>query len=504
MPELTVRRVVIVGGGSAGWMAAAALSKMLGHRLAEIQLVESAEIGIVGVGEATLPTIRFFNRSLGVDEGDFVRATQATFKLGIDFVGWAGPGTSFFHGFSDLGPPIGGLSAHHHWLKTRDAGDENGYERFSISTAAARHGRFAPPQGDTRSVLGSYSYAYHFDAALYAGFLRNAAEARGVRRREGRIVDVELNGENGFIAAVRLQSGERIEGDLFVDCSGFGGLLIEQALEAGFEDWSHWLPCDRAVAVGCEPGGSSAPCTRSIARAAGWQWRIPLQHRIGNGYVYCNRFVSDDEAAATLLGNLDGPAIGEPRLLKFAAGRRRKAWSRNCVALGLSSGFVEPLESTSIHLIESGLGRLIELFPLQGFEPRLEDEYNRLMQVQFESIRDFLILHYCIAQGDGGPFWQERRAAPVPEALCEQMELFAAMGQVSARDGNSFAEASWVSIYLGNGYFPRRYQPLADQIDSTQLRRALARRAEMVDRAARALPDYQAYLRACSSKARVA
>ena len=475
-------------------MAAASLSRLLAPLVDTIELVESSEIGVVGVGEATLPTIRFFNHTLGIDEAEFVRATQATFKLGIEFCDWAGPGSRFFHGFGDFGPPINGLPAHQLWLRARVPDDATSYEDYSITTAAARAGRFAPPADDPRSVLGSYSYAYHFDAGLYANFLRAQAERQGVRRRDARIVDVRLRGEDGFIEAVVLGDGTAVEGDLFIDCSGFGGLLIEGALEAGFEDWSHWLPCDRAFAVACQRGGSTAPSTRATARAAGWQWRIPLQHRIGNGHVFCSRFVPEEEAAATLLANLDGEPIGEPRLLKFTTGRRRKAWSRNCVALGLASGFVEPLESTSIHLIESGIGRLVELFPARGFDQPLEDEYNRVMQRQFESLRDFLVLHYCVARGDDGPFWRERRAVPIPESLREQIALFEASGRLSMRDRESFAEASWVSIYFGHHIWPRRYDPMADMIDVGRLRAVLAQRRDAVAAAARALPDHMAFI----------
>lgn len=494
--DSSIRKIVIAGGGSAGWMAAAALSKLLQGRVAEIELIESSEIGVIGVGEATLPTIRFFNHTLGLEEADFVRRTQATFKLGIEFRDWAGPGTSFFHGFSDFGPAIQRVSAHQTWMKVRAEGDAGSYQDFSIATVAARHGRFAPPADDPRSVLGSYSYAYQFDAGLYAAFLRAEAEARGVRRRDARIADVRLRGSDGFIEALVLDGGVEVRGDLFIDCSGFIGLLIERALKVGLEDWSHWLPCDRALAVACTPGGSRAPVTRATARRAGWQWRIPLQHRTGNGHVFCSRFMSEDEAAAILLANLDGEALGVPRLLKFAAGRRRKAWSRNCVALGLSSGFVEPLESTSIHMVESGIGRLIELFPARGFEPRLEDEYNRLMQRQFESIRDFLILHYWAAQADGGAFWRERREAPIPDSLRDQIELFLASGQVSIRDSGSFAEPSWVSLYFGNRLWPRRHDPLADLIDETKLRAVLEQRRRMVEAAALALPDHADFIAA--------
>lgn len=492
MTGSAVRRVVIVGGGSAGWMAAAALSVLLGRRVEEIVLVESSEIGTIGVGEATLPTLREFNATLGLDEIEFIRRTQATFKLGIEFRGW-NPRRTFFHGFSDLGPDMQGVSPHQLWLKTRALEDDRSYAGYSISTVAAGLGRFAPPIPDRGSVLGSYSYAFQFDAAAYAAYLRELAERRGVKRIEGRIVDVRLRPDDGFVEAVLLQGDRSVSGDLFIDCSGFAALLIERTLHAGFEDWSKWLPCDRALAVACARSGELAPVTRSTAHRAGWQWRIPLQHRTGNGYVFCSSYIGEEEAAETLLANLDAPALAAPRLLKFTAGRRRESWKRNCVALGLAAGFLEPLESTSIHLVESGLGRLVELFPDRGFEPKLAEEYNRLMSRSYESIRDFLILHYHASRREEG-FWRDVRNMEIPDSLRHQIELFKARGAVALYDSGAFAEPSWVSIYFGHGVFPRRHDPMADLIDDAAVSRELQRRARIVAGAAQSLPMHGAFI----------
>jgi tryptophan halogenase len=492
MAVAAVRKIVIVGGGSAGWMAAAALAAVVRRRVEEIVLVESAQIGTIGVGEATLPTLRAFNATLGVDEIEFIRNTQATFKLGIEFVGW-NPQRTFFHGFSDFGPPMRGVSPHQAWLRMRAGGDERSYSDYSISTVAAGLGRFAPPIPNRESVLGSYSYAFQFDAACYAAYLRGFAEQRGVKRVEGRIVDVRLRAADGFIESVVLEGGRAVSGDLFIDCSGFVGLLIERALQAGFEDWSQWLPCDRALAVPCARAGEPTAFTRSTAHEAGWQWRIPLQHRTGNGYVFCSDYISEDEAAGTLLANLDGEALGAPKLLKFTAGRRRECWKRNCVALGLASGFLEPLESTSIHLVESGIGRLVELFPDQGFEPKLAEEYNRLMARSYESIRDFIILHYHATRRDG-ELWRYCQNMAIPEGLRHQIELFKASGAVALYDSGAFAEPSWISIYFGLGVFPRRHDPMGDLIEEAALRRELERRARIVTGAAQSLPMHGAFI----------
>jgi tryptophan 7-halogenase len=492
MARSAIRKIVIVGGGSAGWMAAAALAAVVGRRVEEIVLVESAQIGTIGVGEATLPTLRTFNAMLGLDETEFTRKTQATFKLGIEFVGW-NPQRTFFHGFSDFGPVVRGVSPHQLWLRMRTAEDERSYAESSISTVAAALRRFAPPVPNRGSVLGSYSYAFQFDAASYATYLRAFAEQRGVTRVEGRIVDVRLRTDDGFIESVTLEDGRSVSGDLFIDCSGFVGLLIERALQSGFEDWSKWLPCDRALAVPCARVEEPTPFTRSTAHEVGWQWRIPLQHRTGNGYVFCSSYISEDEAAGTLLAKLDGTALGVPKLLKFTAGRRRECWKRNCVALGLASGFLEPLESTSIHLVESGIGRLIELFPDRGFEPKLAEEYNRLMARSYESIRDFIILHYHASPREE-ELWRYCRNMPIPDGLRHQIELFKARGTVALYDSGSFAEPSWISVYFGLGVFPQRHDPMADLIEESTLRRELERRARIVTGAAQSLPKHGAFI----------
>lgn len=492
MADSAIRKMVIVGGGSAGWMAAAAFAAIVRSRVREIVLVESVQIGTIGVGEATLPTLRAFNATLGLNEIEFIRNTQATFKLGIEFVGW-NPERAFFHGFSDFGPDIRGVSPHQAWLRMRAAADDRSYCEYSIASVAAKMGRFAPPVRNHESVLGSYSYAYQFDAASYAAYLRAFAEKHGVQRIEGRIVDVRLRAEDGFIESVVLEGGRSVSGDLFIDCSGFVGLLIERALQAGFEDWSKWLPCDRAFAVPRARMGEPAPFTRSTAHQAGWQWRIPLQHRTGNGYVFCSSTISEDEAAGTLLANLDGDALGAPRLIKFTAGRRRECWKRNCVALGLASGFLEPLESTSIHLVESGIGRLVELFPDRGFEPKLAEEYNRLMARSYESIRDFIILHYWASRRDG-ELWRYCQNMTIPDGLRHQLELFKARGAVALYDSGAFAEPSWISIYFGLGLFPRGHDPMVELIEEAALQRELERRVRLVTGAAQSLPTHGAFI----------
>ena len=399
-------RFVVVGGGTAGWMAAAALARFLGPE-AGIRLVESDEIGTVGVGEATIPQIRLFNEALGIDEDDFVRATQGSFKLGIEFVGWNGPGSRYLHAFGSVGRPLGLVPFHHYWLRHRAEGGETALWDYSPAAIGAKANRFGRIEDEPGRLPSGLAWAYHFDASLYAAYLRRYGEERGVQRTEGRIAEVE-KGDAG-IAAVLLESGERIAGDFFIDCSGFRGLLIEGALTTGYEDWSHWLPCDRALAVPCTRVEPLTPYTRATAREAGWQWRIALQHRTGNGYVYASGHIGDDEAAASLLANLDGEPLGDPRPLRFTAGRRRKAWNRNCLALGLAGGFLEPLESTSIHLVQSGIARFLQLLPGSGGVNEADAaEYNRQTEFEWESIRDFLILHYH-SNGRDGAFWRACR-----------------------------------------------------------------------------------------------
>ncbi len=497
-------RVIIVGGGTAGWMTAAALSQVLPPNAVQVQLVESAQIGTVGVGEATVPHLRFFNARLGFDEAQFMRETRATFKLGIEFRNWARQGDSYIHPFGAFGLPLGGAMFHHYWLRARSAGIGEELEAYSLPILAARQDRFAAPAPDPASPLSTFSYAFQFDAGLYAAFLRRYAEAHGVIRREGRIVDVRRDAQTGFVTQLQLEGGHVLEGDLFIDCSGFRGLLIDQTLGVQFESWSHWLPCDRAWAVPCAQAGPLTPYTRATAHDAGWFWRIPLQHRVGNGHVYCSRFISDDAACAALVEQLESPAAQEPRLLRFQAGRRRAQWSGNVVAIGLASGFLEPLESTSIHLIQLAIGYLIELFPTRGFEPAGREEFNRIMLLEYERIRDFLILHYHATQRDDTPFWNYCRTMSIPDSLAQRLELFRARGLVPQYREGMFLDASWLAVLLGQRVTPRHHDPAADTLDIAALSRQLAGIRNEYAAAVATMPQHAAYLREIGAAAEMA
>lgn len=457
-----LKKILIVGGGTAGWMTAALLSKLFGGRY-DISLIESEAIGIIGVGEATIPAIKKYNELLGLDEAEFLKRTQGSFKLGIQFVDWWKPGHSYIHGFGQIGRDLGWLRCHQYWLKMQGLGRASDFANFSINTAAALENRFmrADPKM-VESPIGQIAHAFHFDASLYARYLRGLAEAKGVRRREGKVADVTLRGEDGFVRSVTMEDGEVIEADLFIDCSGFRGLIIEQAMKTGYEDWTHWLPCDRAMAVPCARVEPFTPYTRSTARPAGWQWRIPLQHRTGNGHVYSSQHMEDADAEALLLANLDGEQLAEPNRLRFVTGKRRQTWNRNCVAIGLSSGFLEPLESTSIHLIQSAVIRLVRLLPDAGFDPAGIAEFNRQTDFEYERIRDFIILHYKATARDDTAFWRYCRDMEVPDTLQRKMDLFAANGRVFREDEELFAEESWIQVFLGQGVIPRGYDPLVD------------------------------------------
>jgi tryptophan halogenase len=488
-----LRSIVIVGGGTAGWMAAAALSRLVAAGVS-VTLIESDEIGTIGVGEATIPPIRTFNAMIGLDENEFVRATGGTFKLGIEFVDWLRPGSRYMHPFGTFGADLGGVSFHQFWLHHAQTGEFRGLEEFNLCAVAARLNRFQRPVEDPRSVLSTLNYAFHFDAGLYTAFLRHHSEGRGVVRREGMVREVPLRTEDGFVEAVVLDSGERIEGDLFIDCSGFRGLLIEQALGTGYEDWSHWLPCDRAVAVPCGGTTDPLPYTRATALDSGWQWRIPLQHRMGTGCVYSSAHMSDDEAAATALSLVEGEAIADPRVIRFTTGRRRKQWNRNVVALGLASGFLEPLESTSIHLVQAGISKLLAMLPDRLFDPVLEAEYNRLSALQFEQVRDFLILHYK-ANARDGEFWRAAAAMDVPESLATKIALFRESGRIFRHEDELFSEASWLAVLMGQGIKPRRVDRLVHASGSPQeTRELLLRMANFMRRAAEAMPSHRAFI----------
>lgn len=494
-----IKRIVVVGGGTAGWMTAAALATLLKRPDLSIHLVESEEIGTVGVGEATIPHIRNFNQRLGLDEDRFMARTQATFKLGIEFRDWARLGDSYIHPFGAYGRSMDRVGFHHHWLRLRRAGRAADIHDYSLPIVAARMGRFMRPETDPRSLNSTFSYAFQFDAGLYAAYLREHAESRGVVRTEGKVADVELDADSGHIRAVTLERGERLEGDLFIDCSGFRGLLIEGALRAGYEDWTQWLPCDRAVAVPCDTFEPSTPYTRATALEAGWSWRIPLQHRVGNGYVYSSAFVSDDDAVERVLGRLEGPSRAEPRLLRFTTGRRRRQWMRNCVAIGLSSGFLEPLESTSIHLIQAAITNLVELFPDQGFDPADADEFNRIMDLEYDRIRDFLVLHYNATERSDTPFWDHCRTMGVPDSLSEKMALFKERGVVARYRDGLFLEPSWLAVYFGQRIEPDAYDPLSDRAPEAPLSESMEALRIEIQKAAAAMPSHDAFVKACCS-----
>jgi len=489
-----VDRVVIVGGGTAGWMTAAGLASMLGKTGLSITLVESEAIGIVGVGEATLPHIKFFNDSIGVDEAEFMRATSATFKLGIEFVDWGRQGDSYIHPFGEFGLANEGVAFHQYWRKFSDAPDVGPLEDYSLPVLACRAAKFQPPSEDQRSVLSTYRYAYQFDALKYAPFMRTHAEARGVNRIEGKVVDVALDSESGDICSITLEDGQEISGDLFVDCTGFIGLLIEKALATGYDDWTKWLPCDRAVAAPCEHAGPLLPYTRATAESAGWRWRIPLQHRTGNGHVYSSSFISDEDARDVLMGNLEGEALADPRVLRFVTGKRRKLWNHNCIAIGLSGGFLEPLESTSIYLIQEGITKLLELFPADDDFPVERDEYNRRMDLEFDRIRDFLILHYHATERDDSEFWNYMRTMDVPDTLRERMELFLSSGHVSAYQHGLFLTPSWVAVLIGQRKVPNTFDPRVSRVPDKVIAQQLGGLGRHMKQAVSSMADHATYL----------
>jgi tryptophan halogenase len=493
--DTRLRTIVFIGGGTAGWMAAAALSRAIEFPIA-IQLIESEDIGTVGVGEATVPHLRAFNNSLQIDEVEFVRAVRGTFKLGIQFVDWGSVGSHYVHGFGTIGHEYRALPFHQYWIKLHLQGRAHELDAYSLNTAAAPAGKFLSgasdvPQG---SPLSQVAYAYHFDAGLYAQYLRRYAEARGVRRIEGEVIDVSLRAGDGFIESVTLKSGARVAGDLFIDCSGFRGLLIEQALKTGYDDWTHWLPCDRAVAVPSEKLSAATPYTRSTAHGAGWQWRIPLQHRTGNGHVYASAYTSDDEAAQVLLANLDGRALAEPRVLRFTTGRRRRMWNRNCVALGLASGFLEPLESTSIYLVQSGIARLIHMLPDLRMSPVLQDKYNAEAAFEIEHIRDFLILHYCATQRRDTPFWEYCAQMSIPDALRARIELFRESGRFYREADEMFALTSWVQVMVGQHIVPTGYHPLVDAVPDEELARFGESVRKVIASCVAAMPTHEQFI----------
>jgi tryptophan halogenase len=477
-------RIAIAGGGTAGWMTAAALSRFFDPRHVSIALIESDEIGTVGVGEATIPQIRLFNQSLGIDEDEFLAATQGSYKLGIEFVGWRAPGHRYMHAFGPVGRDVGLVPFQHYWRRALELGFAKPLAHYSLNEMAARADRMHRGEPITARAIPPIPYAFHFDAGLYAAYLRRYAEARGVVRTEGHIADVERQGDE--VRALSLASGERIEADLFADCTGFRALLIG----GEFENWSHWLPCDRAIAVPCAAGGQFTPYTRATAHAAGWQWRIPLRHRTGNGYVFSSRHMSEDEATAILLGNLDAEPVGEPRTLRFATGKRREAWAGNVVAIGLSSGFLEPLESTSIFLIQSAIQRLIKLLPGR---PADRAEYNRQTDFEIERIRDFIILHYALNERPE-PFWAEMREMALPETLRAKIDLFAASGHITREHEELFTEVGWLQVMVGQGLVPDGHHPLASAIPERDLAEFLGTIEQLYAREVGQMPSHTDFI----------
>lgn len=486
MNNTHVKKVVIAGGGTAGWMAAAALSKVLGRSL-DISLVESDEIGTVGVGEATIPTLLFYNQVLGLKEKDFLQATHGTFKLGIQFENWRDIGKDYLHAFGNTGKDFWAAGFHNFWLKGADIGVNYGFGDYCLERKAAESGKFAhlPKNG--------LKYAYHLDATAYGQLLRKYSENLGVTRIEGKISSVKTSATNGFIESLVMASGQVVAGDLFIDCTGFRGLLIEQTLHSGYEDWSHWLPCDRAMPVQTHASGPPDPYTRAIAHSAGWRWRIPLQHRVGNGLVYCSRYMSDDEANALLLDSIDGETITEPRVIRFQTGRRLKQWNKNCIAVGLSSGFMEPLESTSIHLIQQSVLRLIKMFPQNGVKQVDIDEFNRQTHASFEDVRDFIILHYNATERVDAPFWRHCRGMEIPESLARRLKLFKETGRLFLADNELFTD-SWLQVMIGQGVLPQAYHAVVDTMDEDELKSFLAQIKSTIDKKVEQMPRHSDYL----------
>lgn len=485
-----IKKVVILGGGTAGWLSAALLKKVLGSAI-ELELVESEAIGIVGVGEATIPPIRLVNQVLGIKEADFLRETKATIKLAIRFENWKTPGEHYYHTFGAPGRSMAFCHFHHFWLRAKQLGDPRSLWEFDLNYLTALAGKFAPIQA--KDPVLELPYAYHFDAGLYALYLRKLSEQMGVVRTEGKVTQV-MQQPSGDVKSLVLDDGREIHGDLFIDCSGFAQLLIQNTLGVGYDDWSHLLPCDRAIAVPSERLEQTLPFTRSIAHSAGWQWRIPLQHRNGNGLVYCSRYYSEQQAMDLLLANLDSKALAEPRVIKFRTGRTRQQWQRNVVAIGLASGFLEPLESTSIHLIQSGIVRLLQLFPHQGIQASKVAEYNKQSELEFTQIRDFLVLHYHVNQRQDSQFWRDMQQLAIPDSLRHKMAIFADDGSLFREQNDLFLESSWLQVMLGQGIEPKDYHPLANNYSPQQLKDLLDSLQAIKQEPLAKFPSHDAFL----------
>ena len=483
-----------MGGGTAGWMTAAGLAKKFGLSNLKIHLIESEQIGTVGVGEATLPHIRYFNQSLGFDEAEFMRATNATFKLGIQFCDWGRIGDKYIHPFGDFGSSINSVEFYHYWLRYSSNNEPQRLSDYSYPIIAAENGRFQFPDSDHSKIESTFGYAYQFDSSLYARFLRCYAENNGVVRIEGKVINTNQTPETGFISSVKLENGQVLEADLFIDCSGFRGVLIEDTLKTGYDDWTQWLPCDRAIAIPTETQSPTLPYTRATARSAGWQWRIPLQHRVGNGIVYCSQFISDDAAFEELMNNLDGQTLAEPNQLYFKTGKRKKLWNKNVISIGLSGGFLEPLESTSIYLIQEGITALLELFPNQSFAPSDEIEYNRRMDLHFDRVRDFLLLHYVATQRDDSEMWRHFLNLNLPDTLQEKVEAWLCRGYILRYEFGAFLPPSWVAVLMGQNLIPHSYDPRADKISNSDLKSSIEKTEMDVRNAVAHTPDHLSFI----------
>lgn len=495
MSDNRIRSIIILGGGTAGWMTAATLARFLKNDYCSITLLESDSISTIGVGEATIPQLQIFNKTLGIDEDDFIRRTKGTFKLGIEFVDWGKLGDRYIHAFGEVGKDIEPLPFYHYWWKLKREGKAQDIAEYTLNSMAAPKGKFMRSIDAGNSPLSNIAYAFQFDAGLYANFLREYAEERGVVRKEGKMKQARLNAENGFIDSLQLESGEIIAGDFFIDCSGLRALLIGKAMNVGFEDWAHWLPCDSALAAPCEKTEPLLPFTRSTAQSAGWQWRIPLQHRTGNGHVFSSQFMEEEEAKKILLGNLDGKLLADPRLIKFKTGKREKLWEKNCVAIGLSGGFMEPLESTSIYMVQSALARLMNLFPSREFNEHDVRFYNNQSDFEYRSIRDFLILHYKATEREDSEFWRYCSDMPIPDTLQQKIDQYLENGQLHRRDQELFNETSWLEVFHGQNMHPKAYHPLADVMPEAEIARRLEGIRRVIARSVDAMPQQEDFIR---------
>lgn len=486
-----IKKVVVLGGGTAGWISAALLNKLIGPNI-RIELVESDHIGTVGVGEATIPPIKHLNSALEINEAEFLKETKATIKLAIKFENWGGQNESYYHTFGSSGKGMAFCQFHHLLKRTGMLEDARHIWQYDLNYLCAEAGKFAPIK--SKDPILDIPYAYHFDATLYAQFLRKISVKRGVIRTEGKVEKVHQCQQTGNITALQLENGRRVDGDLFIDCSGFKGLLTQQTLRTGYEDWSHWLQCDRAIAVPSKRLENTLPYTRSIAHSAGWQWRIPLQHRNGNGIVYSSQHYSDEQAADILLNNLDSEATADPNFIQFQTGRRYQQWNKNVIAVGLSSGFLEPLESTSIHLIQSAIVRLVNMFPNHGINPSVVKTYNQQSKVEFEQIRDFIILHYHLNKRTDSAFWRDMQQMNIPQSLTDKINLFSESGLLFREQNDLFSEWSWLQVFIGQGIIPKDHHPIANNMSIEQLKQTFNKISDIKKSPINQLPSHDEFL----------